>query len=86
MRAIIGTHVIDAMPIPYGINAYFTPNHHSCKGIRPNQIRNPSQTILAVELFENTVIDHFMTMCWGDPPDVANSMMQERQWDSLDTT
>lgn len=67
----------------YRINAYFTPNHHPYKGIRSDQIRSPSQTILAVELIENTAMDHFMPMYWGDPPDVANPMMQERQWDSL---
>ncbi len=71
-----------ARPGSYGINAYFTPNHPPYNGIKPSQIFNPSQTIIAAELIENTAMDHFMPMYWGSPPAVASMMMQDRQWDS----
>jgi len=66
----------------YGINAYFTPNHPPYNGITPWQITTPAETIIAAELIENTAMDHFMPMYWGDPPAVASIMMQSRQWDA----
>ena len=65
----------------YGINAYFTPNHPPYNGISPSEITNPSRTIIAAELVEGLGADHFMPMYWGDPPAVANGMMQGKQWD-----
>jgi prepilin-type N-terminal cleavage/methylation domain-containing protein/prepilin-type processing-associated H-X9-DG protein len=66
----------------YGINAYITPNHPPHWGIRPDQIAFPSTMVLAAELLEDAAMDHFMPMFWGDPPAVANPMMQGRQWDT----
>lgn len=66
----------------YAINAYITPNHPPYWGVRPAQIRNASETIVAAELAEGLSMDHFMPMFWGDPPAVANPMTQARQWDA----
>lgn len=65
----------------YGINAYFTPNHPPYNGLKPSQIRFPSQTIIAAELIEDIATDHFMPMYWGSPASVSNMMMQGKQWD-----
>ena len=66
----------------YGINAYFTPNHPPYNGIRPDEVAQPSQTIIAAELIEQMAMDHFMPMYWGNPPAVTDMMMQDRQWDA----
>ncbi|WP_432799962.1 prepilin-type N-terminal cleavage/methylation domain-containing protein [Poriferisphaera sp. WC338] len=65
----------------YGINAYYTPNHPPYNGIKPTEIREPTKTVLAAELIEDVAMDHFMPMYWGNPPRVANMMMQGVQWD-----
>mgnify|MGYP001286533169 CR=1 FL=1 len=75
----------EAMMMPrlasYGINAYLTPNHPPHWGVRASQIVAPSRCVLAAELAEEMGMDHFMPMYWGDPPAVANPMLQARQWD-----
>ncbi len=65
----------------YGINGYFTPNHPPYWGVTLSLIANPAQTIIVAELADDRTMDHFMPMFWGDPPKVANSMMQSREWD-----
>lgn len=65
----------------YGINAYLTPNHPPHWGVRASQIAFPTRTVLGAELTEELATDHFMPMYWGDPPAVANPMIQTRQWD-----
>ncbi len=66
----------------YGINAYITPNHPPYHGVRPDQLRWPSRTVICAELKEEMGMDHFMPMFWGDPPAVTNPMIQARQWDA----
>lgn len=66
----------------YAINGYFTPNHPPYFGITPEQVVDPSTTIIAAELIENAAMDHFMPMFFGDPPAVSNGMMQNTQWDA----
>jgi len=75
----------DAVMMPrlasYGINAYLTPNHPPHWGVKATQIVSPSRCVLAAELAEEMGMDHFMPMYWGEPPAVANPMIQMRQWD-----
>ncbi len=66
----------------YGINAYLTPNHPPHWGVKPFQIRSPSECVLCAELAEEMAMDHFMPMYWGEPPAVENAMIQSRQWDA----
>jgi len=68
----------------YGINAYLTPNHPPYHGLRQDQVLFPDRTVLAAELKEEMGVDHFMPMFWGDPPAVANPMMQMRQWNAAE--
>ncbi|MCA9294149.1 MAG: DUF542 domain-containing protein [Phycisphaerales bacterium] len=76
----------DAVMMPrlasYGINAYLTPNHPPYWGVKASQIEFPSRCVLSAELTEEMAMDHFMPMFWGDPPTVANPMIQARQWDA----
>lgn len=65
----------------YAINAYLTPNHPPYWGVRVSSIRFPSHCILEAELTEESAMDHFMPMYWGDPPAVIDPMLQARQWD-----
>lgn len=66
----------------YGISAYFTPNHPPYNGIRADEVMQASETIIAAELIEQEMMDHFMPMYWGNPPAVMNMMMQNTQWDA----
>ena len=66
----------------YGINAYFTPNHPPYYGIKPIQIANPAETIIAAELVQTLnggmmKADHFMPMFWGS---LFQSKVVEPSW------
>ncbi|MCS6860899.1 MAG: DUF1559 domain-containing protein [Abditibacteriales bacterium] len=67
----------------YGINGYFTPNHPPYWGVRLAQVTYPAQCIIVAELSDDRRGDHFMPMFWGDPPKVANPMMQMMEWDMM---
>lgn len=74
--------VMNRRQTSYGINGYFTPNHGPYYGIRQEEVKNPSNTIIAAELIENITMDHFMPMFWGSPPRVSSMMAQNAQWDA----
>ena len=80
------SHTWDSIVTPrlssYGMNAYLTPNHPPYWGVKDTHVRRPSECVLVAELSEELGMDHFMPMFWGDPPAVANPMLQARQWDS----
>lgn len=66
----------------YGMNAYLSPNHPPYFGVRVTKIARPSDLIVVTELADNVAKDHFMPMYWGNPPRVANAMMQAKQWNA----
>lgn len=66
----------------YGINGYFTPNHPPYWGLHSGQITYPCATVVVAEMVFTVNKDHFMPMFWGNPPKVANPMIQTAQWNS----
>lgn len=80
----------------YGFNAYLDPfhppygDHMNPRPFSLAGIARPAQCIFSTELAERNSkypdmlirSDHFMPMYWGNPSRVADSMMNDRLWDS----
>lgn len=83
----------------YGLNAYFDPfhppygDHMQPRPMALAAVYAPSRCIYIAELAEvnrkNGMAikgDHFMPMYWGNPPRVADSMMNMALWDDATQT
>jgi prepilin-type N-terminal cleavage/methylation domain-containing protein/prepilin-type processing-associated H-X9-DG protein len=78
----------------YGLNGYFAPNHdpygtpgQGQRGLRLEDVYNPSRRIVVAELADHKVRDHFMPMYWGvtttiHPPGSMGMMARTSEVDS----